>query len=223
MDFEKKYPLSQLKGEFVRVQWTRGYKQVDVYYKDALIAEVSGAGELMRGVTILTEQLGELKLKLSQSPVMLDVIVDGLHSPANVSHPVKELKKTATYFWIISAFAIIAGAFEIAIFRDQLAFLPYVLTINLVVFITYAASGFLVRKGIPFGFYLGFGMFSFVTFIFLLLLIDGFIWGLFFYIFQAIRLGGVVALATNMKTAIQASKHRKYKEATSDELLDSKL
>ncbi len=221
MDFEKKYPLSQLKGEFVRVQWTRGYKQVEVYYKDSLIAQVSGAGELMRGVTILTEQLGELKLKLSQSPVMLDVIVDGLHSPVNVSHPVKELKKTATYFWIITAFAFIVGAYEIALVRDELTLLPIVLTINFVVFITYVASGILVGKGIPFGFYLGFGMFSFVTLLFLLLLIDGFIWGLFFYIFQAIRIGGLIALATNMKTAIQASKHRRYKEATSDSLLDS--
>ena len=95
MDFEKKYPLTHRSNEHVLVQWTRGYKQVDVYYKENLIGSVTGAAKLKNGTSFLSE-LGEIKLKLSEKPVMLDVIVDGYHSPVNVSHPVRELKAMNT-------------------------------------------------------------------------------------------------------------------------------
>lgn len=96
MDFEKKYPITQRLDEYLLVQWTRGYKDVDVYYNDQLIGSVRGTGKLLKG-TSFPSDLGLITLKLSEKPVTLDVIVDGYHSPVNVSHPVKELKRTGTY------------------------------------------------------------------------------------------------------------------------------
>ena len=88
MDFEKKYPITQKPNEYIFVQWTRGYKEVAVYYNDQLIGSVRGSAKLLKG-TSFTSDLGLITLKLSEKPVTLDVIVDGYHSRVNVSHPVK--------------------------------------------------------------------------------------------------------------------------------------
>jgi len=112
---------------------------------------------------------------------------------------------------------------EVGVFLEAPAVAGVIFIINCLILGTYILSGILVRKGIPFGFYLGFGMFTFVTILSFLVLFNGIIWGLLLYIFQAIRFGGLVILATNFKTAVQASKHQQFKGANSEELLDSSL
>lgn len=222
MDFEKKYPITQRLDEYLLVQWTRGYKDVDVYYNDQLIGSVRGTGKLLKG-TSFPSDLGLITLKLSEKPVTLDVIVDGYHSPVNVSHPVKELKRTSTYFWIISVFALIAGAVEIGLFSGWAQVQAAVIGINVVVFVSYILSAVFVGQGKPWAFYLGFSVFSFCTLISLLVLFGGIAWGMMLYIFMVIRIGGEVVLIMNLKTANSAVKHLKYKEPSFDELLDSKI
>ncbi|WP_343632883.1 hypothetical protein [Fluviicola sp.] len=222
MDFEKKYPITQKPTEYLVVQWTRGYKEVAVYYHDQLIGSVQGSAKLVKG-TSFTSDLGLISLKLSEKPVTLDVIVDGYHSRVNVSHPVKELKRTGTYFWIISAFAVIAGILEVGIFRGWDEVQTIALGINLVVFALYIISAVFVGKGKPWAFYLGFSVFSFCTLISLLVLLTGMAWGFLLYIFMAVRIGGEVILILNLKTANAAVKHLKYQDPFIEDLLDSKL
>lgn len=223
MDFEKKYPIAQNQEEFLLLQWTRGYRQVDVYYNDELISQVTGHQNLQNGVQFYTDQLGEVKLNLSEKPITLNVIIDGFHSPVNVSHPVKELQKTAFYFWIISVFALIAGGLEVGVVRMLPDVMSTVLIINTLLLGAYITSAILVQKGIPFGFYLGSGVFCLMSLLSFLILLSGSLSGLLFYIFGFIRIAGIVLLATNLKTAIQASKHRKYKISFTEDLLDAKL
>ncbi len=222
MDFEKKYPITQRPNEYLLVQWTRGYKDVDLYYNNELIGSVQGAAKLLKGIS-LPSDLGTIKLKLSEKPVTLDVIVDGYHSPVNVSHPVKELKRTSTYFWIISSFAIIAGAIEVGIFSEWSEAATVVTGLNLVVFALYIVSAFMVGRGKPWAFYMGFAVFSFCTLLSLLALLSGMVWGFLLYIFMAIRIGGMVILILNMKTANAAVRHLRYKEPVIEDLLDSKV
>nr|WP_294859763.1 hypothetical protein [uncultured Fluviicola sp.] len=223
MDFEKKYPITQRPDEHLLVQWTRGYKDVDVYYNDQLIGSVRGAGKLNAGISFPSD-LGLISLKLSEKPVTLDVVVDGYHSPVNVSHPVKELKRTNTYFWIISVLAFIAGSIEVGAFSEWTEMQIVVLGINLVVFASYILSAVFIGQGKPWAFYLGFSVFSFCTLISLLALMGGLIWGFLIYIFMVVRIGGEIVLIMNLKTANSAVKHLKYKESSFDEqLLDSKI
>lgn len=223
MDFEKKYPITQRLDEYLLVQWTRGYKDVDVYYNDQLIGSVHGFGKLNKG-TSFPSDLGLITLKLSEKPITLDVIVDGYHSPVNVSHPVKELKRTSTYFLILSVLAFIAGSIEVGIFSlwadEQLV----VLVFNLAVLGCYILSTVFVGRGKPWAFYLGFSVFSLCTLISLLTLISGFLSGSLLYIFMVVRIGGEIVLIMNLKTANLAFRHLKYKAPSFDEqLLDSKI
>ncbi|TSJ47949.1 hypothetical protein [Fluviicola chungangensis] len=222
MDFEKKYPMTQRPNEYLVVQWTRGYKQVNVYFNDELIGSVQGAAKLLKGIS-LPSDLGTLTLKLSEKPVTLDVIVDGYHSRVNVSHPVKELKKTSTYFWIISAFALIAGGIDMGIFLEWSGVGTIVFSMNLIVFVLYILSAVFVGQGKPWGFYLGFAVFSFCTLIALLALMGGLVGGFILYIFMAVRIGGLVILIMNLKTANAAVRHLKYRDPVMEDLLDSKI
>ena len=222
MDFEKKYPITQRPNEYLVVQWTRGYKQVDVYFNDELIGSVQGASKLLKGIS-LPSDLGTLTLKLSEKPVTLDVILDGYHSRVNVSHPVKELKRISTYFWIIAAFAIVAGAIEVGIFSGWPEVQTGLFGMNLVIFGLYIASAIWVGRGKPWAFYLGFAVFSFCTLISLIALMGGLVWGFILFIFIAIRIGGMVILIINMKTANAAVRHLKYQDPVMEELLDSKI
>lgn len=223
MDFEKKYPITQRPDEHLLVQWTRGYKDVDVYYNDQLIGSVRGSGKLNMGASFPSD-LGLITLELSEKPITLDVIVDGYHSSVNVSHPVKELKRTGTYFWLLSVLSFIAGAFEVGLFTEWTEAQVVVLGINLLVFACYILSAVFVGRGKPWAFYLGFSVFSFCTLISLLALMSGFLVGLLLYIFMAVRIGGEIVLIMNLKTANSAVRHLKYKEPTFDEqLLDSKI
>jgi hypothetical protein len=224
MDFEKKYPITQRLDEHLLIQWTRGYKDVDVYYSDQLIGSVRGSGKLKQG-TSLPSDLGLIALKLSERPITLDVVVDGYHSPVNVSHPVKELKRTGTYFWILSVLAFIAGSIEVGLFSEWTEVQVVVLGINLAILASYILSAVFVGRGKPWAFYLGFSVFSFCTLISLLALMGGFIWGFLLYIFMVVRIGGEIVLAMNLKTANSAVRHLKYKhkEHSIDELLDSKI
>lgn len=224
MDFEKKYPITQRSNEHLLVQWTRGYKAVDVYYNDQLIGSVNSAAALKKGASFLSE-LGEIKLKLSEKPVMLDVIINGYHSPVNVSHPVKELKALNTYFWIIAVCAFIAGAVDVGIFSEWKEVMMLVFVFNLVVLALYVVSAVFVGKGKPWAFYLGFSVFSFFTLMSLLLLFGGFMSGSLLYIFMFLRIGGEVLLIINLKTANAAVKHLKYSGVfvNSQDLLDSKI
>jgi hypothetical protein len=211
MDFEKKYPITQKLGEYLLVQWTRGYRDVEVYYNDQLIGSVHGTSNLLKGTSFLSD-LGLITLQLSEKPITLDVVVDGYHSPVNVSHPVKELKRTSTYFWLLAVLAFIAGSVEVGLFSDWVKVQIVLLGINLLVFVTYILSAVFVAKGKPWAFYLGFSVFSFFTLISLLVLMGGIMGGLLLYI-----------LIMNLKTANSAVRHKKYKEPSLDELLDSKI
>jgi len=220
MDFEKKYPITQRPNEYLVIQWIRGYKQVDVYYNDQLIGSVQGAAKLLKG-TSFSSDLGLITLKLSEKPVTLDVIVDGYHSRVNVSHPVKELKRTSNYFWIISAFALIAGGIEFGIFDGWSEVQSFVLLMDVLIFGLYILSGLFVGRGKPWAFYLGFSVFTFCTLISLLALMGGMMWGFMLYFFMAIRIGGLIILILNLKTANAAVKHLKYQDPSMEDLLDS--
>jgi hypothetical protein len=220
MDFEKKYPITQQPGDFVTIQWTRGYKAVDVYYKDELIGSVQGSAKLKAGTKISTV-LGTIDLKLSEKPIMLNVIIDGYHSPVNVSHPVKELKKTAVFFWMIFTFALIASLMEGIYLSTVLTAEVIVTLINFVILTVYGLAAVFIRKGKPWAYYMGFSMFALMYALSLLNFLGPI--SIPLAIVFLFRTGFLVVLIINMKHANSAIKHQRYGLYSDAELLDSKL
>lgn len=218
MDYERKYPLTQIPGEYLLVSWIRGYKEVELRYRDRLITEVKGIAPLHNGVTFKDEQLGRIELKLSEKPVVLDLIVDGYHSPVNVSHPAKQLKSASTYFWMIAALAIIGSLLEGVNIGFGSGIGLIISSLNFLTVALYIISAVFVSRSQPWAYWLGFCVFCFWTLIALMLVPLG---GFLDVIIMLIRLVFLYFLITNIKHAAGTAKHRRFGSKFDEKLLDS--
>jgi len=220
MDFEKKYHLTQHNGNFILVRWTRGYKEVEVYYKDQLLGKLENAARLKRGVFVESAELGKVELKLTESPMTIEVIVDGYHAKNNTNHPAIQLKSASTYFTILAVFALLGSAFEAYRYSAIPDLAVIISSINIAVIAAYVIAAVYTRKSKPWAFYLGFSVFSFFTLLSLLvmLLLDfNIIAGISFLI----RLAFQYFLITNIKYAVATAKHDKFGSRDNDMLLDT--
>lgn len=162
-------------------------------------------------------EIGPIELKLSENPITLDVIVDGYHSPVNVSHPKKELKRSAMFFWIVAVFAIVGSLFEGMQYGIG-SIGQIVISINLFIVAVYITSAIGVGKSQPWAYFLGFGMFSFMTLLALLMLLAGNFFTIIIFVIRSIILYFII---TNMKYATAVIRHNKYSKGQSEEhLLD---
>lgn len=223
MDFEKKYHLTQFPGETLQVMWTRGYRSIEVYYQGKLLLKHENSGNLQKGVSYSTTELGTIVLKLSEKPVVLDVIVDGYHCVNNVSHPAKQLKGASAYFWIIAVFAVIASVIEGIYLGDSLTIGTITTIINGITVTLYFIAAVFTGKSRPWAFYLGFSVFCFWTLLGLLTVFSG---SIVFLIAYIVRLVILYFLITNIKYAVGVTKHRKFvdgKGIYNEGLLDGKI
>jgi hypothetical protein len=218
MDYEKKYPITQQPGEFILARWERGYKYVELYHKDRLIGSVSGAGKLKAGTAIADNFFHKIELKLSEKPMMLDLVIDGYHSPVNQAHPLKELKATAPFFWIIAALSFIMGALEVGNLGSFPTFQLIFLVIDMLIVGTYITAAIMIGRKQPWAYIMGFVVFA-AVFMFHLLLMAASMdpTSIVFMILRGAALG---VLIYNLKTVIAARKHLKYGSNVNDDLLD---
>lgn len=223
MDFEKNYRITQLPGETVKAMWTRGYKNIDLYYQDKLICSHDGVGALKKGAKYTTKELGVIELKLaSAKPITLDIIIDGYHCENNSSHPANQLRGASAFFWMIGVFAVVSSFLEGIQLRNVLSLSVIVTVINLLTVAAYFIAAAYTSKSKPWAFYLGFSVFSFWTVVGLLTILS---LNLFFIIGYIVRLIILYFLITNIKYAIGTTKHNKFltKTPSGAELLDGRI
>jgi hypothetical protein len=222
MDFEKKYRITQFPGETLKAMWTRGYRNVEIYYQDKLICTHEGVAQLKKGVKYQTDELGQIELKLSAKPITLDVIIDGYHCVNNISHPAKQLKGASTFFWIIAVFALIGAFMEGVQLSDTLTLGMIVTAINLLTVTAYILAAVFTNMSKPWAFYLGFSVFCFWTLLTLLTLPA---LSFIFIVAFIFRLLILYLLITNIKHAVNTSRHNKFSQPamTGDDILDSKI
>lgn len=219
MDFEKKYHLTQAPGQHIFVTWTRGYREVEVYYHNKLIGSVENAAQLKKGVTFQVEDLGKVELVLSGKPITLNVIVEGYHARNNMNHPARELKGAANYFTVLAVFALLGGLLEGYRFSNYVDLVWIISGINVLVLATYIIAAVFVAKSKPWAFYLG--IFVFSSFTVLTLYYQVILqFNIIYLIAFLVRLAFQYFLITNLKYAIETSKHNKFGNRTNDGLLD---
>ncbi|WP_300663629.1 hypothetical protein [Fluviicola sp.] len=223
MDFEKNYHITQLPGEIVKAMWTRGYKNIDLYYRDKLICSHDGVGALNKGVKYTTNELGVIELKLSSGkPITLDIIIDGYHCVNNTSHPAKQLKGASAFFWMIAVFAVAVSLLEGLQLSHVFSLDVIVSVINMLTVAAYFVAAIYTNKSKPWAFYLGFSVFSFWTVIGLLTILS---LNFVFIIGFIVRLVILYFLITNIKYAVGTAKHNKFlsRGFSSEDLLDEQI
>lgn len=217
MEYQKKYPIPKLKNEFLLIGWDRGYKNIQLFYKDRLIETIKNAAQLKKGLTIQDIELNRIDLKFSDSPMAIDVIFDGIHCASNVSHPFKEMKKFSPIFWMIAIFGLLASAFELAVNLDYTLAFNIVLIIDTPIVLAYFISAIFVGKTKPWAFWLGFITYAIVFLISIL----GFVLSLNSFLFVIniiIRLTFLIFMIRMIKTVLNVSKHKNYINHTGEDL-----
>ncbi len=224
MDFQKKYPILQLPNEHILIQWEKGYKYVELYFKERLIGSVTGFAKLKRGVKFNDVELGLVELKLSEKPIAIDLIVAGYHSPVNVTYPTKELKSASTIFFALAVLAVICGSYEGMSTAMNYGSLAGTIMGLLIIFTIamYATTGFLIMKGHAWAFFMGGAYYTFFT---LLYLYDLLAYGFYFITFIVVffRVVMTFILFYYIKHASASMRHRKFehnKSGLSTDILD---
>jgi hypothetical protein len=217
MEYQKKYPIPKLKNEFLLIGWDRGYKNIQLFYKDRLIETIQNASQLKKGLTIQDSELNRIDLKFSDTPMAIDVVFDGIHCASNVSHPFKEMKKFGSVFWMIAIFGLCFSAFELAVnYKYSNAYL-IVLAIDLPIVIAYFISALFVSKSKPWAFWLGFTSYSFaflITVFSIILELNSILFGINFII----RLIFMIFMIRMVKTVLNVSKHKNYLNNSGEDL-----
>ncbi len=217
MEYQKKYAIPKLKNEFLLIGWDRGYKNIQLFYKDRLIETIKNASQLKKGLTIQDQELHTIELKFSESPMAIDVIFDGIHCASNVSHPFKEMKKFSPIFWMIAIFGLLASAFELAVNLDFSLAFNIVMIIDTPIVLAYFISAIFISKVKPWAFWLGFVTYTIailISFFEIVLSLNSFI----FAINIIIRLTFLIFMFRMMKTVLNVSKHKKYINYTGEDL-----
>lgn len=112
MDFEKKFLHPTKSNEVILVKWTKGYREVEIWFHDELIHSMKGAKLLLKGVSFFNEKLRDVKIILSENPYYLNIIVNKFHSKNNLLHPAKKNKNVGNWFILpalISLFGVITA------------------------------------------------------------------------------------------------------------------
>lgn len=216
MEYSKKYPISQRSSGYIQANWSRGYQEIDLYFNNQLLASFEGGRKLKKGVKKSISGFGEVELRLSENPMTLDIIIDGIHCSTNASHPKKELRKSSFFFWVIAVGAIVMSSFEV-ILAGQNLFGNIVAIIDILIIAVYIIAAIFVGKGKPWAFYLGFCCFCFFTLLSLLSME----WDFFSILFLVPRIVFLWFLISNLKYANETIKHSRFDKFPTLDLLDN--
>lgn len=219
MDFQKKFPLlGKTPNDYLLLQWERGYKNVEVIYRDQCIDTVANPSQIKKGYVNHIDNFGKLELLFSESPMTLNVIVDGFHSPINAEFPAKRLHRVSTVFWILFVFSIIGTFIESQQIGLSSPIGMIVLLINSIIVTIYLLAAIFTKKGAVWAYFLGSITFLVMTLLSVLVSLPSI--GIVFFIQLAIRAGILYGLFNYFKTAMEIKRHAaKIKEVDND-LLD---
>ncbi len=229
MDYSKRYPITQLRGEFILLSWTKAYRSVTAEYNGELLFENKTSADLKKGISVHHPELGEVTCKFAKEKMVLNVLVDGLHSPINKDHPINRVKTFPTFIWIIFAGTCITFIAELL----SAIKIPYLLVILFgPVFCGLAAAVYCVaaihlKKGKSWAFWLAFGLFSLRLILLVYLYISGVLSanGLGIFISLLLRFSFLLSFLLAIPHVLNYMKHEKYRkhENGNDELLDVKI
>lgn len=221
MDYEKRYPFARNQNEFVTLTWETGYRNVQIWFRERLVATIENPASIKKGVKITDAELNVIELTFSEKPMAIDVVIDGFHSPVNFSHPSKVLKLSARTLWYIFGLAVIgtlinAGTSRLMTPANQIQFL-----FDVVFTVAYLIAAINTGKSKTWGYFLGMSVFTFSTIIYIAAIV--LLGGLSFVTFISIllRISFVIYLMLYIRKAINARKHEKYATAINVDLLDN--
>lgn len=221
MFYTKKYPITHLDNEFLVLEWERGYKNTKIFYKDIEISSVNNIQQIRKGFKFKNEDLGLIELKLSEKPTAIDVIINGLHSAVNHSHPIKKVKSISTYFYMFAAFVLIYILFISLTLQDKVQTI-FALITEIPFIVLYIICAIYAKQSKAWAVYTGFIVFCFFSLLSLVALVLPFstLSSIAGFITVAVKVSFIVFMIPFVKQAAELRKYKAFKKFSSSTLID---
>lgn len=221
MFYTKKYPITHLDNEFLVLEWERGYKNTKIFYKDAEISSVNNIQQIRKGFKFNNPDLGLIELKLSEKPVAVDVIINGLHSAVNNSHPIKKIKSISTYFYMFATFVLIYILFISFTLQDKTQTI-FALITEIPFIALYIICAIYAKRSKAWAVYTGFIVFCFFSLLSFVALVLPFstLSSLTGFITVAVKAAFIIFMVPFVKQASQLWKYKQYEKFSNSTLID---
>ncbi len=227
MDFYLDYPITQNKGEVISLSWTKGYRSVNAEYQGEMLFENKSFAQLQKGIVVQHPYLGKIEVKFSKQKLILNVIVNGFHSPINKDHPIHKIKSYSTYFWIVFGGTCLIFLSDLVVATSSPNLLVILIgpVFTLLALFTYFFSAYQLRKAKASFFWIGFSMFTFRTLFIVALTFAGVLTfdPISIMINFLVKGGFLLAFILAIPTILSYQKHEKYIfQENDDTILDQK-
>ena len=216
MDFESKYPLTQDQNSFIFAEWTKGYRLVNLTYRNRLICSFeNGLRYIKKDLIVRDEELGEVKIRFTEKPIQMDIVIDGLHSPINQKHPAKSFKRTAIFYWVLAGLFALPLVFALLVMIVTVSFNSATISalviggLALIFSVLLGTIAHFISKGSITAFYLGI---AFTAIMIILYFLSS---SYFMLVFAALCL---IYLLLRIPNAKLYAKHKAFKTFQSDML-----
>lgn len=108
MDFEKKFLHPTKSNETILIKWSKGYREVQVWFHNEHIKTINDPKTLISGIIFQNAKLGSVKILLSEKPKLLNLLVNNIHSKTNQLHPSKRINGVGNWFIIPAVISTVA-------------------------------------------------------------------------------------------------------------------
>lgn len=114
--FTKVYARTFKPNEKLTLTWDPGYRNVKIYDEKRLVMSWEQPGQFVKGVSFQDEQLGEIRLKFTDSrPLQLELKVNNKkYTPNKGGKQEIDLTGQTSIFWVMLAFTLVGSAIIIA-------------------------------------------------------------------------------------------------------------
>lgn len=166
MSFSKKYYAPSDPNTFIYATWEKNWTNIKIYGGGKIIYQNADSSALLNGVEMEIENLGTVRLQLTDPSSSLQVSLDGV-SYLEGSEPSKsvDFSGLSAVFWVLTGFSGLVVVFELLFLGGMLSH-PLVLIgliIDLVVTIVYGATAVLIKRKVYWMYYVGASIFVLFT------------------------------------------------------------
>ena len=165
MEFQKEYALPRHPNEHIHARWDKGFKSVQLFFRNRLIQEINDIEKIKEGFVFDDPELNKVKLSFTKRPQTLNVAVEGFDSISNLNHPFRDYSGSTRVMWGLSTIALIGFIFYLYTIVMLSEFtIPELMLITLALqgltVGIYVNAAVLIRKILVWPFILAFSWFS---------------------------------------------------------------
>ncbi len=199
--YTKKYFFDPEGQDYVNIKWDQGFFNFYIYHNQEKVATYQGADEMLKGVTIDFPNAGNVFIRMLTKPLGFEVKTGNRYLFHSRILAEEKLKTVSIIFYFVGLISMILGSF--AFFIDMYSWWDALLFIPFFMGVYYVLTGYFVRKGIIWMYYVGVAFFTFTT---LLLLLSTGLGGIVVHVLRIIFL---VLLFSHLKYILDLHRHRK--------------